>query len=978
MQVKRFISSALLAVAVLAPLAARAAAAPLSPIKLHHTSWTAKDGAPPSIIAIAQTPDRWLWLASTSGIYRFDGVTFERFQPQGEEKFGNDVWGMRVLANGALWVGYRSGGVSVWHQGRLRNYGTADGFPVASVVDFEADWRGRIWAATAVGLRVFDGKRWSAPDEGLIGHTGQCLLLTDPDQTLWARCEQGAFSLARGADAPAPVAGGLGFGRMALAPDRTVWAMGGRAGELTALSGPGQRQPLPSWPRARDSGGAMLFERDGRHAWVTRADGLMRIGPGEDGTVFGVAHGLSGSLPNAVFQDAEGNVWVGTESGLDRFRAPALSGVALPRVQWDTAAIGAGEKGALWVGGDEVKTPGYEAFAALPAENAAAAASVVYRDGADVWVGARDGLWHYRDGRRERIALPDYARSMQFHSIARDRDGGLWVAMRNAGTIRLKDGVWQRGGGFKELERRANWMLADTRGRVWFGYMDNRLRLLDGRKVTGWDGDSGLRIGTVLQIVESPRGVWLSGLNGLVHFDGAQFLAIQGQGDEPLLGISGIVDQGDALWLNGAAGIIRIAKGELELALADAGHRVSLRKLDYKDGLRGVATNSLPLPSAVAGSDGKLWFATTAGLFWLDPQSTPKNTLPPPVVMRSADVDGITIPLQRNTLAHLPARPGRVQIGFTALSLTMPERMQFQYQLDGVDRGWQPGGATRSATYTDLAPGSYTFRVKASNNDGVWSEGDASVRFVIAPAFYQEAWFRVLCALLLALVLWALYKLRVAQVASQVADRFEARLQERERIARDLHDTLLQTVQALLLQMQSTWHKLSPAEPARRDIERALDLAQAALEEGRDKLQGLRGPCQGELQSEVCKALRAEHPDADIALHVSGDARPLAPAVQDELYAMALEALRNAVRHAQASCIALEVCYGREALVVTVRDDGCGLTDAVLQAGHAKGRWGLVGLRERAQRLDAQMSLMSLPGKGTVLTVAVSGKVAYG
>jgi signal transduction histidine kinase/ligand-binding sensor domain-containing protein len=978
MQVKRFIFSALLAVAALAPLAARAAATPLSPIKLHHTGWTAKDGAPPSIIAIAQTPDRWLWLASTSGIYRFDGVTFERFQPQGEEKFSNDVWGMRVLANGALWVAYRSGGVSVWHKGRLHNYGTADGLPVASVIDFETDWRGRTWAATSLGLRVFDGRRWTAPDDGASARTGQCLLLTDPDQTMWARCEQGTFSLARGADAPAPVAGALGFGRMALAPDRTVWAMGGRAGELTALSGPGKDQPLPSWPRAHDGGGAMLFERDGKHAWIMRTDGVMRIGPGEGGALFGAANGLSGSLPNCVFQDAEGNVWVGTENGLDRFRVPVLSGVALPQVQWDAAAIGAGEKGALWVGGAEVKAPGYEAFAALPAENIAAAVSVVYRDGADVWVGARDGLWHYRDGKRERITLPVNATSMQFHSIARDLEGGLWVAVRSAGTIRLKDGVWQLGGGYQELERRANWMQADTKGRVWFGYMDNRLRMLEGGKVTTWDGDSGLRIGTVLQIVESPRGVWLSGLNGLVHFDGKKFVPIQAQGDEPLLGISGIVDQGDALWLNGAAGIIRIAKRELELAVDDPQHRVSFRKLDYKDGLRGVATNSFPVPSAVAGSDGKLWFATTAGLFWFDTQATPKNALPPPVVIRSADVDGITIPFERNTLAHLPAQSGRVQIGFTALSLTMPERMQFQYQLDGVDRGWQQGGATRTATYTDLAPGSYTFRVKASNNDGVWSEGDTAVHFLIEPAFYQGAWFRVLCALLLALVLWALYKLRVAQVASQVADRFEARLQERERIARDLHDTFLQTIQALLLQMQSAWHRLPPDEPARRDIERSLDMAQAALEEGRDKVQDLRSPCQGELQSEVCKALRAEHPDVDIAVHANGEARPLAPAVQDELHAISLEALRNAVRHAQASCIAYEVCYSREALVVTIRDDGCGLTDDVLQAGHAKGRWGLVGLRERAQRLDAQMSLMSLPGKGTVLTVAVSGKVAYG
>ncbi|HEY1147813.1 MAG TPA: triple tyrosine motif-containing protein [Pseudoduganella sp.] len=968
------VSLLLSTILVAVPLAAQAAARPLSPIKLHHTSWTAKDGAPPSIIAIAQTPDRWLWLASSNGVYRFDGVRFERFQPPGEQKPGNDIWGMRVLGNGALWIGYRSGGASLWQQGRLRNFGAADGFPVASVVDFEQDWRGRVWASTSQGLRMFDGSRWTAPQ---MQSTGQCMLLADPAKTVWARCESGTFVLPKGAEAFAPSSDGLGFGRMAMSGDGTVWAMGGQPGELAALSGPGRAKPAPPWPRAREAGGTMLFERDGLHGWATRADGVLRFGPGEQATVFGAVHGLSGSLPNAVFQDAEGNVWVGTENGLDRFRPAALQGVALPQIRWDTPAIAAGENGALWVGGTQVRTPGYEAFAALPAEDPASAVSAIHRHGADVWTGGLDGLWHYRDGKRQAIPLPDYVTTRQFNAIMRDSEGALWTAIRGAGLLRWKDGAWQRGGGIRELERRPDSMLADSHGRLWFGYTDNTLSVLEGGKVSVYGAEQGMRIGAVLQIAESAKGIWLSGLNGLYHFDGRQFVQVLGQGDDPMLGVSGMVDDGDALWLNGAAGITVVSKAELERALGTPGYRVNFRRLDHKDGLRGVATNSFPVPSAVAGTDGKLWFATTAGLFWLDRKAGADNRLAPPVYIRSANVDGADIPLAAQGVSQLPSNPGRVQIDFTSLSFTMPERMQFQYQLEGVDRGWQQGGALRTATYTDLGPGNYTFRVRAANNDGVWSERDAVAAFHVEPAFYQTAWFRELCAVAVALGLWGLYKLRVAQIARQVEGRVEARLQERERIARDLHDTLLQTVQALLLQMQCAWHKLPPGEPVRRDIERSLDLAQAALEEGRDKVQGLRAPQGGDLLTEVSRALKAEHPDVELELRASGELHPLAPAVYDELRAIALEALRNAVRHAGASQIIFEVCYAAEALSLTVRDNGRGLPVEVQQVGRAEGHWGLVGMRERAQRLGAQLIVDSVVGVGTILTVQVPGQRAY-
>ncbi|WP_395402345.1 hypothetical protein ACHMW6_29465 [Pseudoduganella sp. UC29_106] len=185
--------------------------------------------------------------------------------------------------------------------------------------------------------------------------------------------------------------------------------------------------------------------------------------------------------------------------------------------------------------------------------------------------------------------------------------------------------------------------------------------------MSAYGPEQGLRIGSVLHIVESAQGVWLSGSNGLYHFDGKRFVQVLGQGDEPMLGLSGMIDYGDALWLNGAAGITVVARQELARALAESGYRVSFRRLDHKDGLLGAATNSFPAPSAVAGTDGKLWFTTTAGLFWLDPKAGAENRLPPPVYIRSANVDGASFALAAKGVSQLPSNPGRVQIDFTSL-----------------------------------------------------------------------------------------------------------------------------------------------------------------------------------------------------------------------------------------------------------------------------------------------------------------------
>jgi len=894
----------------------------------------------------------------------------------------NNVWGMRLLASGSLWFGYVGGGASVWKDGKVRNYGLEEGMPAASVFDFAEDGVGRVWAATSMGLRVFDGKRWQQPAQDFHAPESTCTLLPDQDRSVWAQCESGAFRLAPKGQAFVQMPGPVGMGRMVQGPGMSVWSIGGPKGEIVALNGAAATMSRHAWPQPRVSGGTMLFDRDAEHLWITRADGLIRTSTDGRIEVFGVVHGLSGAIPNSIVQDKEGNVWVGTENGLDRFRRNALSGVALPQIYGDSPALAAGENGALWVGKTLLAKPTKEAFASIPRESGEDTVTALWREAPDsVWIGAKDGLFHQRGLAREKIALPKEVRAPQIHGIVRDAEGALWISIVRAGTYRLRDGAWEAGGGFPELKRKILWMHADRDGRMWFACRGNKVLMLERGKLRQYGVEEGLQVGSALQISGSGNDIWVGGENGLFHFDGQKFTPILGTGDDSMLGISGMLEFNGALWLNGTAGITSIALDELRHAQSEPGYRVQFRRLDHKDGLRGAATQSEPLPSAVLGSDGVLWFSTTAGVFWLNPSAVPRNLLPPPVYVRRVTTEHAAFPFVAETATRLPPHQGRIQIDFTALGLTMPERMQFSYRLEGVDSDWQKAGASRTATYTDLGPGKYRFKVKAANNDGVWNEEGAAVQFYLAPAFYQTLWFRMLIGLLIVAILWVLYNFRLAQVARQVRARSEERLMERERIARELHDTLLQGTQAMILRFHAATAHVPRQDPARKMIDSALEGADCMLLEGRERVHDLRA--HDHFGVGVTASIRrngvdlARESGVQFDFEESLQPRSIIPAVGHELYRIANEALTNAFRHSQATQVKVEVMHGRKALILVVQDNGCGLPVEVMRSGQLAGHWGLPGMRERASKLGATMVLESAPGKGTTIRLSISAKIAY-
>jgi signal transduction histidine kinase len=449
-------------------------------------------------------------------------------------------------------------------------------------------------------------------------------------------------------------------------------------------------------------------------------------------------------------------------------------------------------------------------------------------------------------------------------------------------------------------------------------------------------------------------------------------------GDLVLAGISGIARDRQWIWLNTSKGVVRIAPDELRRAVSEPGYVPAFRLFDSRDGLPGIALQSEETSTIRIDGAGRVWVATNKGLAYIDPANIRDNPRPPPVLIRYLEANG-----QRMThtgdLALAPLTR-QLQIAYTATSLSIPDRVRFRYRLDGVDTEWQEAGDRREAFYTNMKPGTYRFRVTAANEDGIWNTAGTSFTFRIEPAFYQTWWFRLLCVLAAVLLVVAIAMIRFRHYAAQLHGRLEERHRERERIARDLHDTLLQSIHALVLRFQLATDRLPRDEPARRDLEEAIDRADDVIIEGRNRVAELRGPGEGlrDLAPAIDRTgrqLAAMHGFA-FELQQRGTPVPLQPLVAEECFAIVREALINAARHASAKQVIVAVEFARAQLYLCVTDDGEGMPPALAVTGR-DGHFGLAGMRERAARVGATLNVTTAPGQGTMITVYLPARLAF-
>jgi len=421
---------------------------------------------------------------------------------------------------------------------------------------------------------------------------------------------------------------------------------------------------------------------------------------------------------------------------------------------------------------------------------------------------------------------------------------------------------------------------------------------------------------------------------------------------------------------------------------ADPKRTIQATVFDVSDGMKIRALAGGFSPHVTKSPDGRLWFATSSGVGVVDPAHIPFNKLRPPVSIQQITADRKTyaVPTDSNARLRLPPLVRELQIDYTALSLVAPEKNRFRYKLEGHDTDWQEAGERRQAFYNDLGPRNYRFRVRASNNSGVWNEAGTYLDFSIAPRFYQTRWFQALCVAAFLAALAGIYRLRVLYLTRQFNMRLEERVNERTRIARDFHDTLLQSFQGVLLKFHVA-ASLIPERPAdaQKLLESTLDQASQAVAEGRDAVYGLRSSMV--VANDLARAigavgdkLRADLPgesSPEFRVIVEGESRDLPPLVRDEVYQIAREAVRNAFRHAHAQRIEVQIRYDPRQFRLHIVDNGKGIDPAVLSAGGRAGHHGLPGLHERARLAGGKLSVWSQSDSGTEIELTIPAAMAY-
>lgn len=930
------------------------------------TSWNDGEGHRlGSVYAIVQDDRGYLWIGSDAGLFRFDGSRFTSWATMSATPLpAVAVRALHVTRDGSIWVGLADGaGVR-----QLRGETIAPPFEGLSatdaVSDLVEDHQGTMWAVSGrVLYRLRDG-RWSKVTlpwrerEGLVLQP-----LVGRNGDLWVGTRWGVFHR--------PAGGGF-----EVASREYVWGLSedaaGRIWTTDIVSGFRPLAAPSSEPHGLEGAGYRLIHDRRGNLWIaTFGEGLWRVahdtrqGPARVERA-NLRTGLSSDSVQALAEDRDGNIWVGTTGGLHRLTERKLTPV---QDVGFVVAIEQDADGRVWAG----TTNGVIRFAASPtAWNRAGGSGQgldirsLYRhaDGT-LWVGSTDGLYRLRGNRLERVAIAGRPQ-MLVMSISPDGRGGLW----------LGDGDWLyrwQGGRLVPLAAppgaeeslRITFARHDSRGRVWLGFSNGRLGELDedGRLQLVATGDDALPHRAIFAAIDDADDVvWIGGSGGLTRLAHGRAATISRTRGLPGDRIWSIVqDAQRQLWLSMDRGLVRLDPDEVVRALDDPSYRLQYALYDTHDGLAGAAIGVI---HSVRATDGSLWFVRGGGVTVVDPAALADETAAGPAPIHIESVVANEQRVGPDARTAFAAGTRRIQISYTALALTASGQARFRYRLEGFDTDWVDAGPRRTAYYTNLSPGQYRFRVAADAEDEAHSS-EATWDFSIRPAFYQTPAFAALAGAAVCLGIWGAWRARLNLARRQ----FTLALAERARLSREIHDTLLQSLVGVALQLDAVSNSLGPASVnARAQLTRIRRLVESYIREARQSIWDLRSPLLD--ARDMASALHAfgKRAVADtpvrFAMTVNGTPYRCTPKVENQLLRIGQEALTNSVRHAEATRVHLELTFAPAAVTLRVSDNGRGF-EIAHSAVDPEHHYGLTTMRERAEELDGQFSLISAAGRGT-------------
>jgi len=978
----------------------------LSVSQYAHTTWKVRDGFfKGAVWAIAQSPDGYIWLGTEFGLLRFDGVRAVPWQPPGNQSLpSTDILSLLVARDGTLWIG-TARGLASWKDGRpVEQYAELAGQFVFRLLE---DDEGMVWASAwtlSNGwlCEIGNGNVQCKGRDGALGPNAPDLY-EDSKHNFWAGVQNGLWRLKPGSPKFYAVPGepdgihGLAEdddGALLIGTHRGIRRFVDGKTEPYRLAGTVQQFQTTKLLRDRDGG-----------LWIGTSDRGVIHAHQRTADVFGPSAGLSGIDVATLFEDREGDIWVSTVNGLDRFRDLAVATLTLKGGSSNTgvASVLAATDGSVWIatyaGLDRWKNGQISAFGGRDGKLNRLAPNSLFQDShGRIWVSTPGAFGHLEN---DRFIAVNGIPGGSVHGIAEDRAGNLWTANEEHGLFRLspRNEVQQipwAGLGRKDY---AVAIAADPlHSGLWLGfYQGGVLYFSDGQVRAAYQAADGLGGGTVNDFQFDPDGtLWAATEGGLSRLKSGRVATLTSKNGLPCDAVHWVIQDNDhAFWLFMACGLVRVARSEIDAWAAAVDHHGDTKRtiqafvLDNSDGVTSQAIPYYYRPQVTQSLDGKLWFVNLEGISTYDPRHLPFNKVPPPVHIEEITADRKTYDpaSYKNGYVSLPARVRDLAIDYTALSLVASEKVHFRFKLEGQDTDWREVINSRHVEYSNLAPKRYRFLVKASNNSGVWNETGAFLDFSIAPAYYQTTWFSILCALALAGLLWVLYRRRLHQVRRQLAAGLEERINERMRIARELHDTLLQSFQGVAFQLQAARNLLvRKSDNAEAALDEAVVATEEALKEGRSAIRDLR-PEQAahrdlpELLNDVGRELAVIHEmDAQVPSYrmvVEGKQEELSPMLQDEIYRISREVIRNAFTHAVAANVEVEIRYDKDQLRLRIRDDGKGIDPRILEGDGPSGHYGIPGMRERAQRIGAQLEFWSEMGAGTEVQLTVPASTAY-